>query len=91
MKHISHRMHEHSLWSHAAVDLSGRAAEVCAVLRRRGEAMTDREVCTALGSQDLNHVRPSISQLINDDGVLAEVGKVTCPTTGRTVRKVWFK
>jgi hypothetical protein len=90
MKHISHRMHEHSLWSHAAVDLSGRAAEVCAALRRRGEAMTDREVCTALGSQDMNFARPSVTKLI-DDGVLAEVGKVTCPTTGRRVRKVWFK
>ncbi|MGE9239433.1 hypothetical protein, partial [Escherichia coli] len=58
-------------------------------LERTGNPMTDREVCEALGSADMNYARPAITHLIHD-GVLEEVGSVECPVTGRTVRTVWF-
>lgn len=52
-----------------------------------GDAMTDRQVLDRLypGSDDLNRVRPRITELI-DAGHLEECGAVTCSVTGKTVR-----
>jgi hypothetical protein len=84
-----HAMHPHSISAWRTLDLAGRKSEVCAVLERASKPMTDREVCEALGSADMNYARPAITHLIHD-GVLEEVGSVACPVTNRTVRTVWF-
>ena len=80
------RIHQNSYKSWRELDSSSRAGQVCGVLYSRG-ASTDREVCEALGSADMNHARPSITALVQD-GVVVEVGTTTCLTTGRRVRVV---
>jgi hypothetical protein len=88
-KHTTHRIHPNSRESYLAHDASTRAQQVLAVLRERCEPMTDREIANALGSQDMNYARPSVSRLI-DEGKLRELPKVVCKTTGRKVRRAFF-
>ena len=52
--------------------------------------MTDREIMLGLGFEDMNSVRPRISELV-DDGVLEEFGDKLDPVTGMTVRLVRIK
>lgn len=66
-------------------DREKRRAEVFEVYVKAGRSMTDREVCKALGYNDLNAVRPRCSELV-DEGLLIEVGKTRCPITNRRVR-----
>jgi len=82
-------IHRNSRESNWRTDHSRREQAVMAVLARSGRPMTDREICTALGSADLNYARPTVTTL-KQSGRLREVGDVTCPVTGRTVRTVWF-
>tara|TARA_R100001163_G_scaffold14424_1_gene13172 strand:- start:4136 stop:4414 length:279 start_codon:yes stop_codon:yes gene_type:complete len=48
---------------------------------------TDRQVKTILGFNDMNQVRPRITELIQL-GLLEEVGKTKCPITCKMVRVV---
>jgi chromosome condensin MukBEF MukE localization factor len=48
---------------------------------------TDRQVKTILGFNDMNQVRPRITELIKL-GLLEEVGKTKCPITCKMVRVV---
>ena len=48
---------------------------------------TDRQVKTILGFDDMNQVRPRITELIQL-GLLEEVGKTKCPITCKMVRVV---
>lgn len=83
-KHKTHRMHENSLRSWRELDHETREYAVCDALRRFGP-MTDRQVCTKLGSADMNFCRPAITNL-RDQGVIYEHSRTKCETTGRTVR-----
>ena len=88
-KHPHHEMHNNSRAAWREHDATGRAAEVCRVLRKAGKPLTDREICGLLGSSDMNYARPAVTNLI-DAGMLEEVYHSPCATTGRTVRSVWF-
>lgn len=83
------RLHRNSRPAYAALDKTGRAADVVHALRGIGRPATDREVCEALRAPDMNFVRPRITGLI-DAGYLREVEDVECPVTHRRVRRVWF-
>lgn len=83
-KHPTHRMHPNSRESYPLFDCSTREQQVIGVLIKCGP-MTDRQICERLGSADMNHARPSITAL-HDRGILIEISKVKCETTGRSVR-----
>ena len=82
-------IHPNSIAANKTVNHSKRQEAVLAVLRANGKPMTDREVCIALGSQDMNYARPAITRLVQD-GDLEEIGDIACPVTGRHVRLVWI-
>ena len=87
------QMHINSLISYAelAPTLSEKQKPVFAFLiKNEGRAYTDREIKTALGADDMNSVRPRITELCADN-VLEEVDQVNCTKTGRLVRRVKIK
>lgn len=88
-KHKSHVMHDNSMEAWWSYDGRTRKECVLLVLKVSGRPMTDREICLALGSQDLNYARPAITGLIQD-GQLFEVDDVVCSATNRTVRRTWL-
>ena len=47
--------------------------------------LTDRMVKDMLGLEDMNSVRPRITELVKN-GFLREVDQAKCPVTGKTVR-----
>jgi hypothetical protein len=61
-----------------------RAAAVIRVYLQRGP-QTDRQVCYALNSRDLNYCRPSITHL-KQSGVLREISDTVCEHTHKEVR-----
>lgn len=88
-EHIKHRTHTNSSSSYRA-GRAGRATtevRVKAVYRACDHPLSDREVGQALKMTDLNGCKPIITALIQA-GELKEVGKMTCPVTGRMVRLV---
>ena len=82
-------IHRNSRRAWTEFDAPRRAMDVMAVLRKHRRPMTDREICEALGSGDMNYARPSIT-VLKQQGVLCEVMDVWCPKTNRSVRAVWF-
>lgn len=66
--------------------ISKRARLVLDWFRANGPA-TDRGAMEGLGFREPNQVRPRITELI-DAKELREVGSVSCPVTGKTVRLV---
>ena len=79
-------MHENSLLAYKDTDKHTRYADILNAYEVKGP-MTDREVATFLGYQDLNRVRPRITELIGLD-FLIESGRVRDSITGKTVRLV---
>lgn len=82
-------MHRNSLQAFYADEpkLSRRAEQILAWIAERGPR-TDREVAYGMGfGENLNAVRPRITELI-DSHKLMEVGDVKCPVTGKRVRRV---
>ena len=70
-----------------SIKLSKRAGEILDWVTVRGPR-TDRQVAREMGfGQNLNAVRPRITELICD-GLLMEVCSVICPTTKKRVRLV---
>lgn len=84
MKHAAHRMHANSLAGWDAYDPSPREKAIVEYLSKR-QPMTDREIRDGMGFNDLNQVRPRITEM-HDKGVMFEYGIVECPVTGRAVR-----
>lgn len=84
--HETHDMHENSMRAWEQFDMSDREQDVCRMYTMH-EWLTDRQVCTKLGSKDLNYVRPSITGLIHAGTVVEHPDKAVCETTGRHVRK----
>ena len=66
--------------------LSTRASDILEHFRS-GAALTDRAVKEAMWYDDMNTVRPRITELVQA-GYLREAGKTKCPVTGKTVRVV---
>jgi LmbE family N-acetylglucosaminyl deacetylase len=67
-----------------------REREIIQALKVLGRA-ADREIMEYLGYQDLNSVRPRLTELINQAGILEEVGKEFDSQTKKTVRIVRIK
>lgn len=82
-------MHPNSIRAWWTLDMDGRQAEVCGALVSAGRPMTDRQICTALGSQDMNYSRPAITHLVQGKH-LEEIACIRCPVTKHWVRLVWF-
>lgn len=90
MKHESHRMHENSLDSYHAQEakLSARCQAIYRWVEKHGPH-TDREVAYAMGfGENLNAVRPRITELIEEHHQLMQVTSRMCPITKRKVRVV---
>lgn len=60
---------------------------IMGALRQLREA-TDREVMNFLGFTDTNSVRPRITELIKDAGILEQCGSIHCKLTDKRVRIV---
>ena len=69
--------------------LSGRRGEIYEHIKNNG-ILTDRQVKDGLNYDDMNQVRPRITELV-DAGILHEVDSVIDEKTGRTVRAVSIK
>lgn len=84
-------VHANSIAAYRAEEtkLSRRALTILAWITEHGPH-TDRQVMQGMGFTEPNSVRPRITELI-DAGKLMEVGDVTCPVTGRNVRRVDIK
>lgn len=84
-------IHPNSILAWRSLDITRRMRAVCEALERIGHAASDREVRDSIDPRhDMNFVRPRITEAV-DAGIMAEVGSVTCPVTGKTVRLVWFE
>lgn len=81
-------VHAHSIAAYHAElpKLSKRAEAVLDWIEQHGPH-TDREVMEGMGFREPNSVRPRITELIAANKLM-QVTQVTCPVTGKTVRKV---
>jgi len=66
--------------------LSGRQAEVYEYIEKNGRS-TERQIKDGLGYNDMNAVRPRVTELI-ESGLLIEGMKIRDETTGRPVRTI---
>lgn len=84
-----HNMHENSLDAYFAEreKLSKRCTEILDHLEAHPRAWTDREIKRNLNYDDMNMVRPRITELLKI-GLLIEVGKTICSATNKSVRTV---
>lgn len=82
-------MHENSLraYREEKPKLCRKQREVLAAVLRMSKYPTDREVKEAMGFDDMNKVRPRITELV-EFGYLEEKGDVQCKTTRKNVRTV---
>ena len=71
---------------HETGAIPNRAQEVLQAVRTIGRA-TDRQVRDALGFDDMNAVRPRITELVKR-GTLREIGDAVDPITNKRVRVV---
>jgi hypothetical protein len=78
--------HPNSRESLKRVDKDKRKAEIMDAFEREGKPMTDRQLARYLGYQDLNAIRPRVTELIAEKK-LREYSTVICETTKRPVRK----
>ena len=79
----------HDSYNHGQDGPFGKRAK--AIISKYAEhpntAFRDREIKTKLGFEDMNSVRPRITELVKL-GVLMECGSMEDPVTGMTVRLV---
>ncbi len=83
-------VHDHSLNSLDTLKKHNREELIYRLFERENRPMTDREVKDLLGFDEMNAVRPRISEMCKlidgQPGRLQECGEVKCPKTGKTVR-----
>jgi hypothetical protein len=82
-------MHDNSLRAYEEEKdaLGNRAKEILKYLEGTPRPQSDRDIRTAMGFTDMNHVRPRLTELIRV-GLVFEVGRHRCAVTGKTVRIV---
>ena len=81
-------VHAHSCEAFAAFraeGAAGRRQRRILELASKRATWTDREMAEALGFDDLNAVRPRVTEMLAD-GLLVECGACQCPRSGRKVR-----
>ena len=81
------RIHPNSRASWRGLKVSARERLICEELANTRGGMTDRELMQSLGFAEKNSVSPSVT-LLKDRGIIREIDKTKCPTTGKTVRIV---
>jgi len=64
-----------------------RHKEILSLCLRQNQPLTDRQIKDLLGFEDMNSVRPRISELI-DFKYLTVCGYVICPKTKEKVRQI---
>ena len=86
-------LHEHSLAAREnnEAELHGRKALILDCLRIRNRPLTDRQILEDLypGSDDMNRVRPRITELIRERRLVEDM-EIEDPKTGERVRTVWL-
>jgi hypothetical protein len=90
MKHLTHRMHEHSVAAYRAEEakLSKRAQAIVDWITTRGPR-TDREIAYGLGfGENLNAVRPRITELIESNRLM-EGGRRACARSRASACAAW--
>lgn len=85
--HPDHQMHANSLRALGTLDCGERERQIVDAYVAAGVPQTDRQIAERLGYQDMNKVRPRISDLI-DDLILREVGSTKDHVSGKRVRLV---
>ena len=81
-------IHRNSKDALGTVDKSTRQRDIVDVCKVQRRPLTDRQILYYLkAGDDLNYVRPRITELIKD-GTLMESGKIKCHITERAVRTV---
>lgn len=80
-------MHENSIRSYAEIraELTGRRLEVLVFMESQSKPVTDRQVMNGLGKNDMNAVRPRITELLKLKMVV-ECGWKRCDETNKRVR-----
>lgn len=91
MEHTEKNIHQNSIDAfHSIEDKASRRQVVLDVFKRKQAPLTDRQVKNLLGFDDLNQVRPRLTELVKS-GDLIEVGVMKCPFTGKKVRLTALK
>jgi hypothetical protein len=68
--------------------LNARESEIYEFLLGRNEnSYTDRDIKTALGHEDMNAIRPRVTELLKK-GLIFEAIPTRCKVTNKTVRRV---
>lgn len=80
-------IHQNSLFAWRQLKTTERERLILGALESSGRPMSDREMRDALRFQDMNAVRPRITELVKS-GVLKECKDII--EAGRKVRTVWF-
>jgi hypothetical protein len=80
-------IHSNSLESWRTLDATSRRQAILEVYRHSPRPLTDRQVRDELHLQDMNQVRPRITELVKGHW-LREVGKVRDEYSRKTVRLV---
>jgi len=83
-------IHTNSILSNRQTDKMKRREEIFEAYRHFNGGCTDRAIAAYLGYNDLNAVKPRITEMIQD-GILEECGNTLDRTTNRTVRVVQIK
>lgn len=84
--HATHEMHSNSLAAYAGLDgLPYRQREVLGCYISSLFAMSDREALERMGLNDMNAIRPRITELIKKE-LLEECRSAICHVTHRKVR-----
>jgi hypothetical protein len=90
MIHETHEMHENSLETYDEILNDGSISKRCKVIieaYQKYGSMTDRDVKDCLNFQDMNAVRPRITEMLQV-GILQEVNTILDKATGKPVRVV---
>ncbi len=84
-------VHDHSLTSFDTLPKNNRADLIYRLFKRESRPLTDRQVKDALGFDEMNAVRPRITEMSKkrdgQPGLLEECGQAKDHKTGKTVRQ----
>ena len=77
-----------SSYNELLADLPNRQAQVlkaCIMMSSKNLKITDRTLKDFIGFDDMNQVRPRVTELLKSQRIL-EVDSIQCPLTNRSVR-----
>jgi hypothetical protein len=83
------QMHNNSLvcYDQEKAKLGARSKKILEWMEGWEHPASDRTIKSRMGYEEVNNVQPRITELIKA-GLVKEVGKIKCSTTGKTVRLV---